>query len=83
MIAKPRTGDRTPGLVYGPDGSLKIVVQNESPGQDRESNWLPAPPEGFMLMMRLYRPGPAILDRTWQPPAIVPADRAPGSCAGR
>ena len=76
-------GDRTPGLVYGPDGSLKIVVQNESPGQDRESNWLPAPPEGFMLMMRLYRPGPAILDRTWQPPAIVPADRAPGSCAGR
>jgi len=36
-------GDRTNGLKYEKDGSPVIYVQHESPGKDRESNWLPAP----------------------------------------
>jgi hypothetical protein len=73
-------GDRTPGLARGRDGSLRLYVQSDSPGPDKESNWLPAPPEGFMLMMRLYRPGSAILERRWHPPAIVPAEEAADAC---
>ena len=36
-------GDRTPGLQYGADGSLTIYMQKDSPGADKESNWLPTP----------------------------------------
>lgn len=59
-----------------PDGSIDIYVQNESPGKDKESNWLPAPKGEFVLMMRLYWPSPtppSILDGTWKPPAAKPA----------
>ena len=38
------------------DGSIDLYVQNESPGKDKESNWLPAPKDEFVLMMRLYWP---------------------------
>ena len=38
------------------DGSVDLYIQNESPGPDRESNWLPAPKDKFILMMRLYWP---------------------------
>jgi hypothetical protein len=41
---------------YAPDGSLTLYFQNESPGKDREANWLPAPKGGFNLTMRLYAP---------------------------
>jgi hypothetical protein len=55
------------------DGSVDIYIQNESPGQDKESNWLPAPKDKFILMMRLYWPNegnPSILDGSWViPPA--------------
>lgn len=63
-------GDRTPGLTYGEDGSLEILIQNERPEGDKASNWLPAPREPFMLLMRLYLPEKPILDGTWTPPAI-------------
>ena len=56
-----------------PDGSIDVYVQNESPGKDKESNWLPAPKGGFVLMMRLYWPSetpPSILDGTWKPPEV-------------
>jgi len=56
-----------------PDGSIDVHVQNESPGKDKESNWLPAPKGGFVLMMRLYWPSetpPSILDGTWKPPEV-------------
>jgi hypothetical protein len=55
-----------------PDGSLDIYIQNQSPGQDKEANWLPAPSGDFVLMLRMYWPeekAPSILDGTWQPPA--------------
>ena len=59
--------------VYEPDGSLVIHIQNESPGADREANWLPAPKGKFHLMMRLYWPDenpPSIIDGSWKLPAV-------------
>lgn len=63
-------GDRTPGLTYKDDGSLEIVIQHERPNDAKVSNWLPAPKEPFMLLMRLYGPKQEILDGTWLPPSI-------------
>lgn len=60
-------------LQYNADGSLDIYIQNESPGKDKEANWLPAPKGKFILMLRLYWPretDPSIIDGTWQPPAV-------------
>lgn len=59
-----------------PDGSIDLYVQNESPGKDKEANWLPAPKDEFVLMMRLYWPkekAPSILDGTWKPPEVKQA----------
>jgi hypothetical protein len=59
------------------DGSLTLYIQKDSPGKDRESNWLPAPNGSIYLAMRLYWPKtepPSVLppgSGTWQPPAIV------------
>ena len=38
------------------DGSTDIYIQADPPGKDKESNWLPAPKDDFVLMMRLYWP---------------------------
>ena len=59
-------------LKYNEDGSLDIYIQHESPGKEKEANWLPAPNDQFKLMLRLYWPkekAPSILDGTWTPPA--------------
>lgn len=60
-------------LKTGEDGSVTIHVQRESPGPDKESNWLPAPEKEFNLVLRLYWPKsapPSILDGSWAPPEI-------------
>lgn len=60
-------------LKYNADGSLGLYIQNESPGADKESNWLPAPKGNFVLMLRLYWPNeipPSILDGSWTPPPV-------------
>ena len=54
------------------DGGLTLYLQNESPGKDKESNWLPAPKEAFYLVLRTYLPGPGLLAQEWVPPAVVP-----------
>jgi hypothetical protein len=57
---------------YGDDGSLIIYIQQESPGRDKEANWLPAPQEeiGF-LALRLYIPKKQVIDRTWEPQPVI------------
>jgi hypothetical protein len=66
-----------PGMKKNADGSVTIYIQRDSPGADKESNWLPAPNDLIYLVMRLYWPKttpPSILppgEGTWQPPAIV------------
>jgi hypothetical protein len=63
-------GDRDE-LKFNPDGSLDLYLQNENPGSDKESNWLPSPSTGKLgVTMRLYAPKQEILDGRWNPPAI-------------
>ena len=60
-------------LKSNPDGSIDLYIQKDSPGSDKESNWLPAPAGKFILMLRMYWPhesDPSILDGTWTPPAV-------------
>jgi hypothetical protein len=55
------------------DGSTDIYVQADSPGKDKESNWLPSPKDDFVLMMRLYWPkeeDPTILNGSWKIPEV-------------
>ena len=54
------------------DGSLTIYVQKDSPGKDKEPNWLPAPDGPIFLVMRLYWPKEEALDGSWNPPPVVP-----------
>ena len=56
------------------DGSLTLYFQNENPGTDRESNWLPAPKGPFNLTMRLYAPKSEALTGVWNPPPVKPVD---------
>jgi hypothetical protein len=61
------------------DGSLTMYIQKDSPGQAKESNWLPAPNDTIYLVLRLYWPKetpPSILpagEGTWKPPAVMQA----------
>lgn len=66
-------GDRTPGLRYGDDGSLTIYIQAESPGAEKESNWLPANAGPFSLQMRMYLPKPEALEGPYAPPPVQKA----------
>jgi hypothetical protein len=64
-------GDRDK-LAFNPDGSLDLYIQRESPGGDKESNWLPAPPGGsFTMNLRLYWPKAEVLDGTWSSPGVM------------
>jgi len=63
-----------PQLKKNKDGSLTIYVQKDSPGKDKESNWLPAPDGPIYMVMRLYWPKPAALEGDWGPAPIVRVD---------
>jgi hypothetical protein len=60
-------------FITNPDGSVDLYLQAESPGKDKEANWLPAPKGKFDLVLRIYSPRetpPSILDGTWTPPPV-------------
>ncbi len=63
-------------LKTNPDGSVDLYIQAENPGPEKESNWLPAPKDKFILMLRLYWPTetqPSLLDGSWLPPQVAKA----------
>jgi hypothetical protein len=62
-------GNMAEKLESDADGGLTIYIQNESPGKDKEANWLPCPKDGFFMVMRLYQPE----ERMYRGEYIVPA----------
>ncbi len=61
-------------LKANPDGSVDLYIQKDSPGADKEANWLPAPAGKFILMLRMYQPSeadPSIIDGTWTIPPVT------------
>ena len=70
-IGRYSIGDRTPGLRYADDGSLTITMQREQPASaEARANWLPTPPGPFRPILRLYEPGDAVFDGTYELPPI-------------
>ncbi|MGD9784213.1 MAG: DUF1214 domain-containing protein, partial [Hyphomicrobiaceae bacterium] len=59
-----------PGLKKDADGSITLYLQHETPGKDKEANWLPAPKGPFWTVMRLYWPKPEALDGRWKAPPL-------------
>ena len=60
-------------FVSNPDGSIDLYIQADSPGKEREANWLPAPKGKFVLVLRMYLPKkspPTIVDGSWTPPPV-------------
>lgn len=68
-INRYSVSDRS-GLVPNADGSVDIYIQNAAPA-GRESNWLPAPTDKFLLWLRAYLPGATILDGKYKVPPVV------------
>jgi len=64
--------NRTPGLQVNEEGSFSVYIQHDAPGEERQSNWLPAPDGKFIMTLRTYMPGAAILEGRYAPPAVTP-----------
>jgi len=63
-----------PQLKKDADGGLTLYFQNESPGKDKEANWLPAPKGPFAVYMRLYWPKEEATDGKWTAPPMKKAE---------
>jgi len=66
LINSPMLG----GLKRDADGGYTIYIQNESPGKDLETNWLPAPKGPFWTTLRLYWPKVDALNGAWKQPPL-------------
>lgn len=60
---------------YGADGSLTLYVSHEKPGTAKQPNWLPAPDGPFYTVLRIYLPGDAVINGSWQKPQMQPATK--------
>jgi hypothetical protein len=61
-----------PDLKRDVDGGLTLYIQNESPGKEKEANWLPTPKGPFAVAMRLYWPKEEAVEGTWKQPPLQP-----------
>jgi hypothetical protein len=74
-IQRYAIGSRTDGLKANADGSVDIYLQSASPGGDKESNWLPTPPQGpFFMVLRMYGPEGKLAAGEWQAPQPIAAE---------
>ncbi len=69
-IKRYSIGSQTPELTKSKDGSITIYVQKDSPGRDKEGNWLPAPDSVFFAVLRVYGPGEAEQTGKWKAPQV-------------
>lgn len=67
------------GLIYEEDGSVIIHISRNSPGVDREANWLPSGDGKFVLTGRYYDPLPQLLQQRWSPPEVLEVGAAGSS----
>ncbi|MDX6293408.1 MAG: hypothetical protein QOH50_2483 [Kribbellaceae bacterium] len=73
-------GDRTAGLRRDPDGGLTLYLQPDSPEPSKEPNWLPtSATHDWFVILRLYRPHPAVIEATWKCPGISRVNKGAGS----
>ena len=52
------------------DGSIIFYIQKDSPGKDKEANWLPAPDRPFYTVLRMYLPKDKVLEGKWAMPTL-------------
>ena len=70
-----------PGSIGGPMNRFANIAEfpaadmrvNESPGGDKEANWLPAPKGPYNMTMRLYAPKSDALTGKWNQPPVTKA----------
>jgi hypothetical protein len=55
------------------DGGITLYVQSQSPGPEKESNWLPAPNGPFYTVLRIYQPKPQVHSGQWKAPQLQKA----------
>ena len=60
-----------PNLKKDTDGGITFYIQHESPGAEKESNWLPAPKGPFICVLRLYWPREEATSGNWKQPAMI------------
>jgi DNA sulfur modification protein DndE len=60
-------------LKVAANGSTTLYIQADSPGKDKELNWLPAPKAGFYMLMRMYLPKIEVLNGQYEIPGVVKA----------
>jgi len=63
-------GTKNKGLQYESEGSLTMYIQCDTPGEERESNWLPAPEGDFEMTICTYWPKAEVNDGAWTPPPV-------------
>ena len=64
-------GSLTGEYMLADGGSLEIYIQHESPGAEKEANWLPAPKDEFTLVFRTYSPSENLINQTWEMPGLI------------